>query len=43
MKNYWPPGLNAKDFSPEDRQAIKIWEAIRQLEESLAKLEGKQT
>ena len=43
MKNYWPKGLNAKDFTPEDRQAIKIWEAIRQLDERLANFEGKQT
>jgi len=42
MKNYWPKGLNAKDFAPEDRQAIKIWEAIRQLEESVAELRSNQ-
>jgi len=43
LKNYWPHGLNPKGYSAEDRQAIKIWEAIRQLEENLAKLESKQT
>jgi len=42
MKNYWPLGLNAKDYSAEDRVAIKLWEAIRQLDERLANCEGKQ-
>lgn len=43
MKNYWPVGLSAKDYSAEDRVAIKIWEAIRQLNERLEKFEGGQT
>ncbi len=42
MKNYWPKNMNAKDYSAEDRQAIKIWEAIRQLEVSVEELRSKQ-
>jgi len=39
--NWWPKGLNAKDFDPEDRAAIKIHERIRQLEERVEGLEKK--
>jgi len=42
MTNWWPKGLNAKDFDPEDRAAIKIHERIRQLEEKVqAMMEAK--
>lgn len=41
MNNWWPSGMNAKDYSPEDRAAIKIHERIRQLEDRVAELEVK--
>ena len=42
MVNWWPKGMNPRGYSFEDRQAIKIGERIRQLEERVAELEGKQ-
>ena len=39
--NFWPSNLNAKDYDPETREAIKIHEEIRQLTERVAELEAK--
>ena len=39
--SFWPPSLNAKDYDPETREAIKIHEEIRQLTERVAELEAK--
>ena len=41
MTNFWPPSLNAKDYDPETREAIKIHEEIRQLTERVVELEAK--
>lgn len=41
MTNWWPKGLNAKDFDPETREVIKIHERIRQLEDRVIELEKK--
>ncbi len=39
--SHWPVGLNAKDYTAEDRVAIKIHEHLRELEERIKALEGK--
>ena len=38
MTNWWPKGLNAKDFDAETREVIKIHERIRQIEAVVKKL-----
>ena len=41
LTKFWPQGLNAKDYDPETREAIKFHEEIRQLTERVAELEAK--
>jgi len=41
MTNFWPKNLDARDFDPETREAIKIHEQMRQLTERVVKLESK--
>jgi len=41
MSNFWPSNLNAKDYDPESREAIKIHEQMRQMTERIKTLEEK--
>jgi len=40
MTDFWPEGLDPRQFDPETREAIKIHEEMRQLTERVAKLEA---
>jgi len=41
MTNWWPKGLNAKDFDAEQRELIRVHERIRQLEEKVQAMESR--
>lgn len=41
MTDWWPKDLSPKGFDAETREAIKIHERIRQLEERVNDLESK--
>jgi len=41
LNSYWPVGLDPTKYTPEDRMVIKIQEHFKQLEDRVAKLEGK--
>lgn len=41
MTNFWPQGLDARDYDSETREAIKIHEQMKQMTERIKTLEGK--